>query len=95
MMKGSHKKPILSLYRKFEPGDRVKRTIENENGRKQEIEGIVMAMDHNRLEVYWDTMDGIYCPNDIMEDFTMCDFEEVMYGTHIYSPVRQKKSILI
>jgi hypothetical protein len=94
-MKGSDKKHTLSLYRQFKPGDRVKRTIQLGSNEKHKIEGIILSMDHHQIEVYWDTLDGSYCPNTISGEFTICDFEEVTYGTQTASPVRQKKSILI
>jgi len=94
-MKGSDKKHTLSLYRQFEPGDRVKRTIQLGSKERHKIEGIILSMDHHQLEVYWDILDGSYCPDTIREEFTICDFEEVMYGTQTASPMRQKKAILI
>jgi hypothetical protein len=95
MKKGSNKKHTLSLYRQFEPGDRVKRKLQGGKGESHEMEGIIMSMDHDRLEVYWDTIDGIYSPTAVKEEFTVCDYEEVMYGTKIYSPVKHKKSVVI
>ena len=73
----------------------MKRIIQQGKGQKKEVEGIIMSIDHDQLEVYWDTLDGIYCPKDIREVFTICNFEEVLYGTQKYSPIRLKKSISI
>ena len=53
-----------------------------------------MTVDHDRLEIYWDKIDGIYCPDHINEDFTMCTFDEIMNGNQEFSPLKQKKLFL-
>ena len=93
-MKGPLKKPTLSLYKHFKPGDRVKRSFQEKKGKTKQYEGIIMAMDHDQLEIYWDKIDGMYCPDLIENDFTMCPFDEVMNGNYEFSPVKQKKSYL-
>ena len=90
-MKGISKESTLSLFRYFHPGDRVKRRYKQAKEGKKQYEGIIIAMDHNSLEIYWDTVDGIYCPNLIDMDFTMCGFNEVMKGNNKFSPVKHKK----
>ena len=93
-MKGFIKKPTLSLYRQFKPGNRVKRFYHGETGGTNLYEGIIMTVDHDRLEIYWDKIDGIYCPDHINEDFTMCTFDEIMNGNQEFSPLKQKKLFL-
>ena len=89
-MKRSTKKPTLSLYECFKPGDRVKRTYQGGKGKNQINEGIIMTMDHDQLEIFWDKINGVYCPSLFDDEFTICFLEEVMYGTKKYSPMKQK-----
>ena len=91
-MKGISKDSTLSLFRYFHPGERVRRKYKQEKGGKKQYEGIIMTMDHDSLEIYWDTIDGIYCPNIIEKDFTICGFDEVMKGNNTFSPVKHKKN---
>jgi hypothetical protein len=55
------------------------------------MEGIIMAMSNNQLEIYWDKIDGIYCSNLLDHDFTLCDFIDVIDGNHEYSPIKKKR----
>jgi hypothetical protein len=43
------------------------------------------------MEIYWDTIDGEYSPDQIVDDFTLCDADEVYNGTQEYSPIKRKK----
>ena len=90
-MKRDTNKSRPSLYSYFEPGDRVKRTYNKKHEKLKHYEGIIMAMGHDQLEIYWDTLDGMYCPELIKEDFTLCDTQEVMKGNQSFSPVKHKK----
>ena len=47
-----------SLYDAFDLGDRVKRIYKDKDGKEREYRGIVLAIDDNSIEVYWDTKDG-------------------------------------
>lgn len=84
-----------SLYEKFQPGDRVYRKINAENGKKEEYEGIIMAMDNDKMEIYWDTIDGKYDPSLIDDDFTLCSADEVLNGNEEYSPIKRKNKGII
>lgn len=84
-------KEYPSLYDEFKPGERVIRQYKNESGEIEEYEGIIMAMDPEFMEVYWDTIDGEYSPDQIIDDFTLCDADEVYNGTLEYSPIKHKK----
>lgn len=84
-----------SLYDEFQPGDRVYRKITVEKGKTEEYEGIIMAMDTDRMEVYWDTVDGEYNPSIIDEDFTMCSVDEVLNGNQECSPIKRKHKGII
>ena len=75
----SKHKEYPSLYKNFKPGERVVRRYKKESGETEEYEGIIMAMDPDNMEIYWDTIDGEYSPDQIMDDFTLCDAEEVYF----------------
>jgi hypothetical protein len=79
-----------SLFDVFEPGQRVKRIFTSDDGIIEEYEGIIMAMDNEKMEIYWDTLDGQYCPELIEEDFTMCCIDEVFNGSEEFSPIKKK-----
>lgn len=78
-----------SLYDVFELGDRVKRVYKGINGDLTEFKGIVLAIDTNSIEIYWDTQDGKYRPSDMNIDFTHCPIEEIFSGTKEYSPIEK------
>jgi len=78
-----------SLYDAFELGDRVKRTYKDVNGEYIEYKGIVLAIDANSIEIFWDTQDGKYRPSDMNIDFTNCQIYEIFTGTREYSPIEK------
>jgi hypothetical protein len=91
----SKHKEFPSLYKNFKPGERVVRSYKNESGEIEEYEGIIMAMDPDYMEIYWDTIDGEYNPDLIMDDFTLCDAKEVYDGNQEYSPIKHKKKRIV
>ena len=78
-----------SLYDVFDLGDRVKRIYKDLNGDKIEFKGIVLAIEANSLEIYWDTKDGKYRPDNMNIDFTNCPINEIFTGTKEYSPIKK------
>ena len=90
-MKRDTNKSRLSLFSYFKPGDRVKRKYNKQHEKSKHYEGIILSMDHDQLEIYWDTLDGIYCPEFIRADFTLCDAQEVLKGNQLFTPVKHKK----
>lgn len=84
-----------SLYDDFKPGERVVRQYKKESGEVEEYEGIIMAMDAEYMEVYWDSIDGEYSPDQIVDDFTLCDVDEVYNGNQEYSPIKKKEKRII
>ena len=82
-------KKYPSLYDAFELGDRVKRIFKDENGNNKEYKGIVLAIDAKGIEIYWDTRDGKYRPNDMEIAFTNCPINEIYKGTEKYSPIKK------
>jgi len=78
-----------SLYDAFELGDRVKRSYKDINGELIEFKGIVLAIDANSIEIYWDTQNGKYRPSDSNLGFTNCPINEIFIGTKEYSPIEK------
>jgi len=91
-MKGNkkNKKRYPSLYDAFELGDRVKRVYKDKNGQYQEYKGIVLAIDNEYMEIYWDTRDGRYRPDDMNIAFTNCPANEIFNGNEYYSPIEKE-----
>ena len=79
-----------SLFDVFNLGDRVKRKYKDENNKIKEYAGIVLAIDKDNIEVYWDTRDGKYRPNDMDLTFTNCSVNNVFKGDKHYSPIKKK-----
>ena len=77
------------MYDVFELGDRVKRSYKDINGELTEFKGIVLAIDTNSIEIYWDTQNGKYRPNDMNLGFTNCPINEIFIGTKEYSPIEK------
>jgi len=80
-----------SLYDAFNLGDRVSRVHRTQAGESQIYRGMVMAIDKKSIEVYWDTMDGKYRPNNMKVAFTTCQIDEIFGGDGNYSPIRKKE----
>ena len=91
MKEKGKKKEYPSLYDAFKLGQRVMRTYEDKYGKKVMYEGIVLAIDKNGLEIYWDTLNGQYKPKEIDTSFTHCDEEEVFCGREKYGPIKKDK----
>jgi len=89
--KGEKNKEHPSLYDAFKLGQRVIRTYEDEYGKKAKYEGIILAIDNKGLEIYWDTLDGKYKPEDMGIAFTHCNPREIFYGNEKYSPIKKEK----
>ena len=78
-----------SLYDAFDLGDRVKRIYKDKNGKNKEYKGIVLAIDNNGIEIYWDTRDGKYNPDDRDIAFTNCSINEIFKGNEKYTPIEK------
>ena len=89
MTKNGKKGNYPSLYDDFELGDRVKRVYKDKTGRNKEYRGIVLAIDEKGIEIYWDTRDGKYRPNDMEMAFTNCPVNEIYQGNDKYSPIEK------
>jgi len=87
--KNGKDKNYPQLYDAFELGDRVKRFYKDKNGRNKEYRGIVLAIDKNCIEIYWDTRDGKYRPNDMDIAFTNCPINEIFDGSKEYTPIEK------
>lgn len=91
-MPNSRNKNFPSLYDAFELGDRVKRSYKEKNGKVKEYKGIVLAIEEDSMEIYWDTLNGKYRPNDMSLAFTNCPIEEIYSGNGEYSPIKKEKN---
>ena len=81
-----------SLYDVFKVGDRVKRNFyDNCSGKKLEYKGIIMAIDSNNMEIFWDMMNGKYRPKEIDIDFSSSSKEEIFKGKNHYSSIKKDK----
>lgn len=80
----------LSLYDVFKLGDRVKRRYKDDSGRSREYTGIVLAIDKDNVEVYWDTLDGKYMPKEMDVAFTNCSKDDIFKGSEYYTPIRRE-----
>jgi len=90
MMKNKkNKENYQSPYDAFDLGDRVKRNYKDKNGRCREYKGIVLAIDEGGIEIYWDTKDGKYRPNDMDVAFTNCTVTEIFNGNEKYTPIQK------
>ena len=92
-MKGYEKGKVgyyPSLYDKFELGDRVERSYTDEYGEKKVYKGIVLAIDKQGMEIYWDTENGKYCPEKLDIAFTHLELEEIFSGNKNYSPIKKE-----
>jgi hypothetical protein len=78
-----------SLYDAFELGDRVKRIYKDKNGKNTEYKGIILAIEDNEIEIYWDTQDGKYRPDNMNLAFTTCKLCEIFEGSNDYSPIKK------
>jgi len=89
-MEKNEKDDYPSLFDAFELGDRVKRMYKDKYGNNKEYRGIVLAIDVNSIEIYWDTKDGKYRPGDMDIAFTNCTINEIFKGTEEYSPIKKE-----
>jgi len=78
-----------SLYDAFELGDRVIRTYKDKQG-KYEYKGIILAIEDDNIEIYWDTKNGKYRPGDMDITFTNCTVDEIFNGDEKYSPIKKE-----
>jgi hypothetical protein len=81
-----------SLYDIFDLGDRVKRVYKDKNGRIKEYKGIVLAIDNKSIEIYWDSINGKYRPQEMDMAFSNCQIEEIFSGTDKYSSIEKDKN---
>jgi hypothetical protein len=90
MKNKGNEKNYPSLYDAFELGDRVKRIYKNKNGDTKEYKGIILAIDDKGVEIYWDTIDGKYRPNEMNIAFTNCPIIEIFQGNEQYTPIKKE-----
>ena len=91
MTKKEYSSKYPSLYDAFELGDRVRRSYKDKNGIYKEYKGIVLAIEDTSIEIYWDTLDGKYRPEDMNIAFTNCEVVEVFKGNKDFSPIKKDR----
>ena len=79
-----------SLYDAFNLGDRVKRTRKDKESKPKEYKGTVLAIDEEAMEIYWDTVNGKFRPEDMDIAFTTCPIYEIFNGTENYTPIKKE-----
>lgn len=79
-----------SLYDIFKLGDRVKRNYIDKDGNIKKYAGIILAIYKDNIEVYWDTKEGKYKPDDMDLTFTNCKINEIFKGNKHYSPIKKE-----
>jgi hypothetical protein len=92
--KKSVKNIYPSLFEVYQLGDRVKRTYTNKDGKVEKYSGIILSINTNSLEIYWDTINGRYEPDEIDNIFDNCKLHDVFYGNEKYSQLKKEKYIL-
>ena len=80
-----------SLFELYQLGDRVKRTHINEEGNDEVYSGIILAIKNDSLEIFWDTINGKYKPEEINNMFDNCKTYDIYDGTEKYSPIKKDK----
>jgi hypothetical protein len=80
-----------SLYDAFNLGDRVKRIRKDKEGKPKEYKGTVLAIDEETIEIYWDTVNGKFRPEDMGIAFTTCPIYEIFNGTENYTPIKKEQ----
>jgi len=80
-----------SLYDFFDLGDRVKRVYKDKHGKNKEYKGIVLAIDEKSIEIYWDSVNGKYRPEEMEIAFSNCQVKEIFSGTEKYSSIEKDK----
>ena len=78
------------LIDSFNLGDRVKRQYMDTNGNSKEYKGIILAVGQESIEVYWDTLDGKYRPEDMDFAFTTCPIDEIFNGNQKFTPIERE-----
>jgi len=85
----SYEKNYPSLFDSFDLGDRVKRTYKDKKGKYYTYKGIILSINKNALEIYWDTKNERYRPKDMDIAFSHCDLEEIFNGKDNYTPIEK------
>ena len=83
-----------SLFETFQLGDRVMRIYKDKLGKKIKYKGIILKIEKNSIEVYWDTKNDEYKSEEMNTSFTHCDVEEIFRGDGYFTPIKKEKSYL-
>ena len=69
-----------SLYSFFSIGDRVKKKHIDKFGNKYKCEGIVLSVNSDFLQIFWDKCNGKYKPYSMDITFSKCSKYEIFRG---------------
>ena len=87
------KKEYPSLFEVFHLGDRVKRTIVDKDGNTDEFSGIIMAIYNDSIDIFWDTVNNKYSPQEIDNLFNNITINDIFNGSDRFSPVKKDRYI--
>lgn len=82
-----------SLFEKYELGDRVKRTYIDKDGNIEYYSGIIMTINNDNIDIFWDTINGKYQPQKIENIFNNCTMNEILNGNENFSSIKKERYI--
>ena len=82
-----------SLFDIFQLGDRVKRTFSDNEGNLQDYSGIIMAIYNDSIDIFWDTINNKYQPEQMEILFENYKMNEIFNGNKNYSSIKKEKYI--
>ena len=83
----------LTLFDLFNLGDRVNVKFINNTGEKKKYSGIVMSINKESIEVFWDKINGRYKPEKNNFTFNTFEIDDIINGNENFSPIKKKISI--
>ena len=83
----------LTLFDLFNLGDRVNVKFINNIGEKEKYSGIVMSINKESIEVFWDKINGRYKPEKNNFTFNTFDIDDILNGNKNFSPIKKNKYI--
>jgi hypothetical protein len=86
-------KKYPSLFDVFQLGDRVKITYSDKNGNLDDYSGIIMGINNDSIDIFWDTLNGKYQPQKIENIFDKLKLNDIFNGNKNYSPIKKERYI--
>jgi hypothetical protein len=82
-----------SLFEIYELGDRVKRTYIDKDGNIEYYSGIIMTINNDSIDIFWDTINGKYQPQKIENIFNNCTMNDILNGNENFSSIKKERYI--